>query len=192
MKEKFEQKFGQIKEAAGKLGSKTKKLIIARIVVLIAGAVAIAFILNNQPYTPLFTGLGQKEAKMITQKPQEDGIEFKYDGDTEILVKKDVLEQTNASLVQKDYPKSGFTYDTFKDNAGMMTTDSDKNTYKLYELIDFIGSTIHLFDGMKNATVTITLGEQSRYITWFRFLRKTRITAKTSANTGACRPLMIR
>ena len=70
-----------------------------------------------------------------------------------------------AKLAQEGYPKSGFTYDTFKDNAGMMTTDSDKNAYKLYELIDFIDSTIYLFDGMKNATVTITLGEQIRYIT---------------------------
>lgn len=164
MKEKIGQKFGQLKEAAGKLGSKTKKLIIAGLVVLILGAVAIAFVLNNQPYAPLFTGLGQEEARTITEKLQEDGIEFKYDGDTEILVKKDILDQTKASLVQEGYPKSGFTYDTFKDNAGMMTTDSDKNTYKLYELQDRIGSTIRLFDGVADAKVTIALGEESKYV----------------------------
>ena len=164
MKEKIGQKFGQLKEAAGKLSDKTKKLIIAGVVVLIAGAVIIALVLNNRPYGSLFTGLGQEEAQQITKKLQEDGIDFKYDGDSEILVKKDILDQTKASLVQEGYPTSGFTYDTFKDNAGVMTTDSDKNTYKLYDLQDRIGSTIRLFDGVKDAKVTIALGEESKYV----------------------------
>ena len=174
MKEKIGQKFGQLKEAAGKLSDKTKKLIIAGVVVLIAGAVIIALVLNNRPYGSLFTGLGQEEAQLMgaqrplyqesTKKLQEDGIDFKYDGDSEILVKKDILDQTKASLVQEGYPKSGFTYDTFKDNAGVMTTDSDKNTYKLYDLQDRIGSTIRLFDGVKDAKVTIALGEESKYV----------------------------
>ncbi len=79
-------------------------------------------------------------------------------------MKKDVLDQTKAALVQEGYPKNGFTYDTFKDNAGMMTTDSDKNTYKLYELQDRIGATIRCFEGVKDAKVTIALGEESKYV----------------------------
>lgn len=160
----MKEKIGQLKELAGKLTDKTKKLIIAGAAVLIVGAIVIALILNNRPYESLFSGLGQEEAQQITQKLQEDGIDFKYDGDSEILVRKDVLDQTKAALVQEGYPKSGFTYDTFKDNAGMMTTDSDKNTYKLYELQDRIGSTIRLFDGVKDAKVTIALGEESKYV----------------------------
>lgn len=70
---------------------------------------------------------------------------------------------TKAQLVQEGYPKSGFTYDTFIDNAGMMTTDSDKRTYKLYELQDRISSTIRLFENVKDAKVTIALGEESKY-----------------------------
>ena len=45
----------------------------------------------------------------------------------------------------------------------MLTTDSDKQTYKLYELQDRIGSTIRLFDGVKDSKVTIALGEKSKY-----------------------------
>ena len=159
----MKERLGQIQELAGKLSERTKKIIIAGVAVLIVAAVAIALVLNNQPYETLFTGLGQDEAKQITEKLQEDGIEFKYNGDTEILVKKDVLDQTKATLVQEGYPKSGFTYDTFKDNAGMLTTDADKNTYKLYELQDRIGATIELFEGVKTAKVTIALGEDSKY-----------------------------
>ncbi len=113
----MKEKLGQVKELAGKLSDKTKKIIIAGLAALIVVAVAIALILNNQPYETLFTGLGQEEAEQITKKLQEDGVEFKYNGDTEILVKKDVVDQTKAALVQEGYPKSGFTYDTFKDNG---------------------------------------------------------------------------
>ena len=59
MKEKLE----QIKEFVGKLSSKTKKLIIAGAALLLIAAVAVAFILNNQPYEVLFSGLGTEEAQ---------------------------------------------------------------------------------------------------------------------------------
>ncbi len=160
----MKEKIAQLKEMTDKLNARTKKIIIAGVVILIVGAVAIALILNNRPYETLFTGLSQEEAQQITQKLQEDGIDFKYNGDSEILVKKDVLDQTKAALVQEGYPKNGFTYDIFRNNAGMMTTDSDKNTYKLYELQDRIGATIRSFDGVKDAKVTIALGEQSKYV----------------------------
>ena len=159
MKEKLE----QIKEFVGKLSSKTKKLIIAGAALLLIAAVAVAFILNNQPYEVLFSGLGTEEAQQIVGKLQESGIDFKYQGESTILVKKDVLDVTKAQLVQEGYPKSGFTYDTFINNVGMMTTDSDKRTYKLYELQDRISSTIRLFENVKDAKVTIALGEESKY-----------------------------
>ncbi len=159
----MKEKIGQFKEFAGNLSSKTKKLIIAGAVFLIVAAIVIAVLLNNRPYVELFSGLGQEEAQQIVQKLQEEEIEYRFDGDSTIMVKEAVVDQTKATLVQEGYPKNGFTYDTFKDNASMLTTDSDKNTYKLYELQDRIGATIRLFDGVKDAKVTIALGEESRY-----------------------------
>lgn len=161
--DKMKEKLGQFKEFAGKLSSKTKKLIIAGAAVLIVGAIVIALVLNNRPYGVLFTGLNSDEAKQITTKLQEDGVDFQLDGNSTILVKESELDQTKATLVQEGYPKSGFTYDTFTENAGLMTTDSDKKTYKLYELQDRIGATIRLFDGVKDAKVNIALGEESKY-----------------------------
>lgn len=159
----MKEKMGQLKEFAGNLSRKVKILIIAGALILIIGAVAIAVILNNRPYVELFSGLGQEEAQQIVDKLQEDNIDYRFEGDSTILVNKDIVDQTKATLVQEGYPKSGFTYDTFKNNAGMLTTDSDKNTYKIYELQDRIGSTIRLFDGVSDAKVTIALGEESKY-----------------------------
>lgn len=160
----MKEKLGQFKEFAGNLNSKTKKIIIAVAALVIIAAIVLAVILNNRPYAVLFSGLGEQEAQQITAKLQEDGIEFQYQGDSTIMVRESVVDQTKATLVQEGYPKSGFTYDTFINNAGLMTTDSDKNTYKLYELQDRIGATIKLFEGVADAKVNITLGENNRYV----------------------------
>lgn len=95
----MKERIDQLKELVEKLNSRTKKIIIIGVAALIVGAVIIALILNNQPYETLFTGLGQEEAQQITQKLQEDGVDFKYDGDSEILVKKDVLDQIGRAHV---------------------------------------------------------------------------------------------
>ena len=180
MKEKIE----QLKEFAGKLGSKTKKLIIAGAVLLVAAAVIIALVLNNRPYEVLFSGLGKEEAQQIVSRLQEDGVGFKLQDESTILVRKDVVDVTKAKLVQEGYPKSGFTYDTFIDNAGLMTTDSDKRTYKLYELQNRIGSTIRLFENVKDAKVTIALGEESKYVLDDSSRQESSATAVVTMNDG--------
>jgi len=159
----MKEKVGQLKEAIQKLESRTKKIIIAGVAILIVGAVALALVLNNRPYEVLFSGLSAEEAQQITAKLLEDGVDYRFKDDSTIMVKKDVLDATKAALVQEGYPKSGFTYDTFINNAGMMTTDADKDTYKLYDLQNRIGSTIRLFDGVKDAKETIALCEESNY-----------------------------
>ncbi|MDE6937755.1 MAG: flagellar M-ring protein FliF, partial [Lachnospiraceae bacterium] len=108
----MKEKMGQLKEFAGNLSRKVKILIVAGALVLIIGAIALAVILNNRPYTELFSGLGQEEAQQIVDKLQEDGVDYRFEGDSTILVKKDVVDQTKATLVQEGYPKNGFTYDT--------------------------------------------------------------------------------
>ena len=111
----MKEKFGQFKEFVGNLSRKVKIMIIVGAVLLIGGAVTIAIILNNRPYTELFSGLGQEEMQQIAQKLTEDGIDYKFNGESTIMVKEDTVDQTKATLVQAGYPKNGFTYDTFKD-----------------------------------------------------------------------------
>lgn len=100
----MKEKINQIKEFTGKLSSKTKKLIIIGAAVLLIGAVAAALILNNKPYGVLFSGLGTEEAQEVVARLQEDGVAFKYQGDSTILVQEDQLDLTKAKLVQEGYP----------------------------------------------------------------------------------------
>ena len=96
----MKERIGQIKEFASKLGSKTKKLIIAVAVVLLLGAIALAYVMNSRPYQTLFYDLGSEEARKIAEKLQEEGIEYRFQGDSTILVREDVLDSTKATLVQ--------------------------------------------------------------------------------------------
>lgn len=153
----------KIKEVLEKLGAGTKKLLVGLVVLVICFSIGVAFLLNNKPYEVLFSEISSDEASQIIGKLKEDGISYQYKSNGDILVPKDILEQTKADLVYEGYPKSGFTYSTLLDNVNMMTTDSDKETYIIYELQDRIGATICLFNGVKDAKVTLALAEKERF-----------------------------
>lgn len=159
----MKEKLGQFKEFFLKLGKKTKILIGVGLIVLVAVAVILALVLNRKEYEILYSDVNTDEAQQIIGLLQESAIDYRYDGEGTIYVPEANVDQVKASLASQGYPKSGFTYDIFRNNATMMTTDSDKQTYKMYELQDRIGATISLFDNVKDAKVTIALGEQQKY-----------------------------
>lgn len=150
-------------EFFGKLGKKTKILVIAGLIAIVTVAIILAVVLNQKDYVVLFSGVTDEEATQIVGKLQESGVQYQYKGDGTIMVEESVADQTRANLAYEGYPKSGFTYDVFTTNAGGMTTDTEKQTYKLYELQNRIGATIGLFDGVKDAKVTIALKEDKKY-----------------------------
>ncbi len=159
----MKEKLGQFKEFFAKLGKKTKILIGVGLVVLIAAAVIIALVLNRTEYDVLYSEVNTDEAQQIIGLLQESAVDYRYDGEGTIYVPEENVDRVKADLASQGYPKSGFTYDIFRNNATMMTTDSDKQTYKIYDLQDRIGATIALFDNVQDAKVTIALGEQQKY-----------------------------
>lgn len=154
----------KIKEFLGKLSSKSKKLICVGLFLIVAFSVGAALILNNKPYETLFTGLNDQEASEIITKLQSEGVEYKYEAGGSILVPKERAESLKVKFVLEGYPKSGFTYDEFKNNVDIMSTDSEKKTYELFDLQNRIASTIRLFEGVKDAKVTIVLGNDQKYV----------------------------
>lgn len=153
-----------IKERLAKVSRRTKIIAAIAAAIIIVGAIVIALILNHRDYVVLFSDVTEEETTEILAKLQEMNIEYTSDGSGNIRVPENVADTTRAQLAQEGYPKSGFTYDVFTENAGGMTTDMEKQTYKLYELQNRIGATVRLFDGVKDAKVTIALGEEDRYV----------------------------
>lgn len=148
----------------GGLSGKRKKQIAVLTILILIISIGTAAFLNAKSYNVLFTGLNEQEASEIMGKLQSKGVSYKYEDGGTILVDGKEAEKIKAELVYEGYPKSGFTYDVFKTNIDLMTTDFEKNNYKLFDLQDRIGSTIRLFDGVKDAKVTIALGEDRKYV----------------------------
>ena len=157
-----------LKERWQGVPEKTQKIIKA----IAGGTAAIALIaiialnlLGNQAdYSTLFTGLSQEEAQQVVGLLQDEGIEYRYNAsDGAIRVPEAKVEQTRVDLLSKGYPKSGFAYDMYLDNTGLMTTESDKKLITKYELQDRLGATIRVFEGVQEARVTINEGSEALY-----------------------------
>lgn len=165
MKEKFQNGLKKVKDLY--VGEKKNKYIMITaiaLVVVIAVSVILALVLNNRPYETLVTGLTTDEASAIVGKLDEYGAtDYKIEGDT-IKVPESEVANLQAKLLVDGYPKSGFLYSTYLDNVGMMSSESDRETLKNYELQDRMAAVIRNFSGVKNAVVDITPGSDQRYV----------------------------
>ncbi len=156
-----------LKEYWQRISGKTRKMLIAIVagtaVIAIIGILALNFGTETN-YSTLFTGLNGEEAQEVVALLQDNGVSYRYnDKNGEIRVSAADVDQTRASLLSQGYPKSGFTYDMYRSNTGLMTTESDKKQYTLYELQDRLGAQIRLFDGIQDAKVTIAEGSEQKY-----------------------------
>lgn len=156
-----------LKEYWQKLSGKTKSMFIA----IVAGTVIIAIVMigmlalrGRSDYSTLFTGMNQEEAQEVVGLLQEQGVDYRFnDANGSVSIPSAQVDQMRADLLSQGYPQSGFTYDMYRDNTGLMTTESDKKQYTLYELQDRLGAQIRLFDGVQDAKVTIAEAGEQKY-----------------------------
>lgn len=154
----------RIKEFWRNLSGKAKKIVIASAVGLLVLSAAAAILFGRTDYTVLFSGMNEEEAQNVISLLQESGVTYQYGGNGKIFVPSDVADRMRAQMAMDGYPKEGFSYDIVLNNSGMMSTESDKETYKLYDLQDRLGKTIRTFGGVKSAVVTINLAKDSKYV----------------------------
>ncbi len=157
-----------IKESWQKMSEKTRRLILgiaAGTAVIALAAILMLTFGQKSDYSVLFSGLSQEEAQQIGSLLQDQSIDYKYNAsDGTIRVPEEVVETTRVTLLSQGYPKSGFAYDMYLDNTGLMTTESDKKQITLYELQDRLGATIRSFEGVQEARVNIAEATERRYV----------------------------
>lgn len=165
MKEKLQGGLEKIKGLyTGDKKSKSIKITAVVLVAVVVFAVIMAVVINNRPYEVLFTGLSTDEASAVVAKLEEYGAtDYKIEGDT-IKVPQADEPNLKAKLLLDGYPKSGFNYDTYFNNVGMMASESDRETVRNYELQDRMAAVIRCFEGVKDAVVTISAGSDQRYV----------------------------
>lgn len=155
----------QVKGFFGKLSKKVRILLAVALVVIIGVAIVGALILNNKPYEVLFTGLTSEEASSIISYLEDNGaVDYRLENGDTIVVPKEQEPMLKARLLMEDYPKSGFSYKTYLDNVGIMSTESERDTAFLFALQDRMAAVIRCFEGVHDANVTIAQGEDRRYV----------------------------
>lgn len=158
----------EAKEKWKKMPGNTKRLIgimaAGTFAIVVVCAAVLALHGNSAEYATLFTGLSKEEAQEVAALLQDENIDYRYNTSSgTVQVPEESVDQTRARLLEQGYPQSGFSYDMYLNNAGLMSTESDKKQYTLYELQDRLGAQICLFDGVRDAKVTIAQAGEAKY-----------------------------
>ena len=162
MTEKLKARWEKIK---GQLKKISKKVYIIAASILVLLIAAIIIVLCNRPYAVLFTGLNATETSAILTYLDGQGIaDYKVENNDTILVPKHQEAGLKARLLMEGYPQSGFSYSTYYDNVGALSTESERNTVYLHDLQDRMSAVVRCFDNVKDAVVTIAQGEDQSYI----------------------------
>lgn len=165
MGDKAKDIWSKIKGFLGKLGKKLW-IIIAVVVLVVAGIIIFVSVQSaKNPWAVLFTEMTPEDMQSVTTYLASAGVtDYRVQGDDTILVRSEQEPSLKASLLMEGYPESGFGYKTYLDNVGSLSTESDRAQMALYDLQDRLGATIRCLEGVKDARVIITTGEDRRYV----------------------------
>lgn len=164
MKEKAKQILAEGKRRWQAASKKRKLLLGGGLLAVVAVVAVVALVLANRPYTALFTGLSQSDQSAILTYFSDNGItEYRIEGDA-ILVPEDQKETLMAQVLVAGYPSANYDYGTYLENAGSLTTESERNQLILYDLQDYMSVVICKMDGVESADVLLTPGEDHTYV----------------------------
>lgn len=161
----------KVKTIAADLGQRwksasrrTKGLLGGGILAALTVLAIVLVVVGNRPYTILFSDLSQTDMSAILSYLSDNGVtQYKVEEDT-ILVPEDQETQLKAKILEAGYPASGYGYGTYLDNVGSLTTESERNQLVLYALQDRMAAVIRDFEGVKDAVVFLTPGEDHTYV----------------------------
>lgn len=147
------------------LAKRTKIALCAVLGVAVLAIAVVLIIQATRPYVTLFTGLNSTDMADVVTYFSENGItDYRISGEDTILVPESQEPQLRAALLMSDYPTSGFSYSTYLDNVGSLTTESEREQLALMEAQDRLAATIRCLDGVQNAVVDIEPAVDNTYV----------------------------
>ncbi|MFI3253280.1 MAG: flagellar M-ring protein FliF C-terminal domain-containing protein [Eubacteriales bacterium] len=166
MKEKVNENWEKIKSFFAEMGTKTKILLGVVLAVILIICFARWLVLQNKDYEVVFYDLNANDMQKITEYMLENNVlDYKIDVDNgNISVPEGTADPLRAAIYMLGIPDSGMAYQTYNSMVGSMSTDTDKVIASTYELQDRLAATIRNFNGVENASVTISEGENRVYV----------------------------
>ncbi len=163
--EKLKGYWEKVKGALGNLSKKVKILIVAVLAALVVFAVGLAVFFNTRPYATLIDGASAEETATVLTWLEGQGVtDFRMEGSGTILVPQAQATSLKAKLLQEQYSSSNAPYSGYFERVSALSTVQDRNVAKLSALVEEIEKTIRKFDGVRDVSVNIELGEDRGYV----------------------------
>lgn len=161
---KLKELWEKVKGFFKKLNKKMRILLGVCLVVVLAAAVLLALRMNKKEYAVLYTGLTASDTSTVINFLSENGVtDYKIQGDS-ILVPAGREQQLQMLLATSGSLNSGFLYEFYTSRMGALTTSVEEERLWLASIEQKLASTIKLFDGVRDATVSITPGTERIYM----------------------------
>lgn len=164
MEEKAKDVWEKVKGTVGGLSKTVKAIIIAGIVVTLVIITIVLATGSKTEYTELFTNLTNEDMTKVCGYLNEIEATYEVKGENTIMVPKDQEAKLKASVIGGGYLDSGANYNLYLTHISSLSTESDRAQLTLYQLQDNLEATIRNLDGVHDATVTIALGDDRRYV----------------------------
>lgn len=166
MGDKAKDIWSKVKGAIGGLSKAVKAGLIAAVVVVLGGLAVWLSLSQNTEYEVLFTSLTADDMTNITKYLTEtaDMTDYKVQENNTIMVPADQADTLKAQVLSAGYPSSDTDYKMYLGNISALSTESDRSQLSLYDLQNRMGGMIRMYKEVQDAVVTITPGEDRRYV----------------------------
>lgn len=146
------------------IDNKKRITVVSVFCVLLAAAAIAVSLASRTEYAAIYRDISTKEAGEIVSKLQSMNIDVKTEGEGTILIPKSQVSTTKMLLAAEGYPKTGMTVEDYNSYAsGLSTTEGDKKRYWNIILQEQIKQSILKLDPVENATVTLSIPDNSSY-----------------------------
>ena len=165
MRERVQQIWGRVRDFFKNMKKGLKIGLAAGAAALVLLIVILSIVLTRQPYVVLFGGLNPEDMTAVVTYLDAAGVkDLKIQNDDTVLVRESQADRLRAAVIQQGFPTSGYSHDTYLNNISALSSSADRQQLALYDLQDSLAATIRFFDGVSDANVIITPGEDHRYI----------------------------
>lgn len=164
MDEKLKEFWEKIKSFFAGMSKRTKIILGIVLAVILIIFLARWIVEQTRPYEVVFRDLTNSDLQQISAYILETGVVGYKIEDNTILMPEGEADALRAAVYMLGLPNSGGAYETYNSMVGSMSTDTDKETAAQYDLEVKIASTIRNMSGVFDASVTISYGEDRRYV----------------------------
>lgn len=165
MPERIKQIWSRIKDFFKNMNKRVRIALIAVAGLAVIALAALAVYNVTRPYVTLFSGLSPEDLTAVVSYLDTANVrDYQIVNTDTVRVRENQADALRAQIVMQGYPTSGYGYGTYLDNVSSLSSASDRQQLALYDLQERLGRTIRCFDGVQDAEVYITPGEDRRYI----------------------------